>query len=154
MWFQPWHEVIVLLISAAYVHVGCWNNCQKCQPLPSLEGTHPYLNRSHHSRQYKLLRCYNAAKEKKMSVFALRNGGMCAGSRNLIDYTQFGEQRYDCEGGKGGKELNNVYQINYPPTPGTIKMIWYFLASSNLWIIWYFWYGRIRYYTQFLFHTY
>ena len=59
--------------------------------------------------------CYQVAKERKLAVFAVQNGGWCAGASDLKGYDKYGKAT-NCKDGKGGPSTNDVYQIKYPLT--------------------------------------
>ena len=56
--------------------------------------------------------CYEAAKEKGLSIFALQDGGWCAGATGGVGYKKYGSLNPNqCHGGKGGTWANSVYEI-------------------------------------------
>ena len=54
--------------------------------------------------------CYKAAKARDYHIFALQNGGWCAGMEGSIRYQKYGKSS-NCKNGRGGLWANDVYQV-------------------------------------------
>ena len=65
---------------------------------------------SYSSRDYAIDLCYQTAKAKGFHIFAVQNGGWCAGMRGGTSYQKYGKAT-NCRNGKGGAWANDVYQI-------------------------------------------
>ena len=78
--------------------------------IPSLEGD-PILVGHYKRRQNPVQQCYNAAKAKGFSYFAVQDGGQCMSSATAQnDYKKLGKFR-ECTSSKGGPMANYVWKI-------------------------------------------
>ena len=79
--------------------IGCWTDSVSGRALSSLEGKHPLLKtRNYKARSNALMKCAEAAIDKKFKFFALQNGGQCFGQADQVEsYKKFGPSR-NCKG--------------------------------------------------------
>ena len=74
-----------------------------------MEGTDSRLTGSYRQRSNAIRLCYEVAKSKGYSIFALQHGGQCfAGGGE--EYMKHGKAT-NCGGGKGGGYANSVYSV-------------------------------------------
>ena len=93
-----------------YKPLGCWKDTGN-RAIPTLEGKDPLrLKGSYSTRDYAIDLCYQTAKAKGYHIFAVQNGGWCAGMRGSTRYQKYGKAT-NCKNGKGGSWANDVYQI-------------------------------------------
>ena len=78
--------------------------------MPQLEGSDPRLKTNYATRKDAINKCYAAAKERNMIIFAVQHGGWCAADDNLDGYKKYGSSK-KCSNGKGGEMTSNVYKI-------------------------------------------
>jgi len=113
-----------------YTHLGCFRDYGS-RLLTSLDSDSPNYNPNILDGQYKqrvdaINKCYNAAKDKGMALFALQDDGSCYGEFNLNTYNLLGKPNENlnnanltsyppsnCLNGRGGAWTNDVYKINY-----------------------------------------
>ncbi|CAH1263351.1 NPTX2 [Branchiostoma lanceolatum] len=96
-----------------YTSLGCWKDGSgEDRTIPTLEGIDPLLDGSYCQRSNAIEKCYLVALSRGFTVFAVYNGGCCAGSADAHNtYKQHG-QSTDCSwDGTGGSSANEVYQI-------------------------------------------
>ena len=93
----------------SYRALGCWKDTAN-RAVPTLEGKDARLKGSYSSRDYAIDLCYQTAKAKGYHIFAVQNGGWCAGMRGSTRYQKYGKAT-NCKYGKGGSWANDVYQI-------------------------------------------
>ena len=55
-------------------------------------------------------KCFKVALKKGLNVFAVQNGGWCAGSKSTSGYKRYGKAK-DCKNGKGGPGQSDMYLI-------------------------------------------
>ena len=103
-----------------YKHLGCWKD-KKARAVHQLEGSDARLKGSYRNRKDAINKCYIVARERGMKVFALQNGGWCAGSKDLNGYKKYGRSKI-CKKWKGGPWTNDVYQI-LKPKGGKINIL-------------------------------
>ena len=100
----------LVCIAAQYRSVGCWKDTGN-RAIPTLEGKDPVrLKGSYQRRPDAVKMCYEAAKARGYHVFAVQNGGWCAGMRGSTRYQKYGKAS-NCRNGKGGAWANDVYLI-------------------------------------------
>ena len=90
-------------------HLGCWKDSVR-HALPTLEGKDSRLRGNYRTRDYAIDLCYQSAKARGFHIFAIQNGGRCAGMKGSTRYQKYGKSS-DCDNGKGGRWANDVYQI-------------------------------------------
>ncbi|XP_078703706.1 uncharacterized protein LOC144928887 [Branchiostoma floridae x Branchiostoma belcheri] len=97
--------------SVNYVSLGCWTDTADVA-IPTLEGADPRLDGSHAARSNAIEKCYQVARSRGFTVFAVQDGGRCAGSADGHNtYNKHGPST-DCgTDGQGGPWANEVYQI-------------------------------------------
>lgn len=94
-----------------YKSVGCYRDAED-RAIPLVEGTDPLLDGHYSSRLNAVAKCAVVARKNGFRMFAVQNGGWCAGSLAAVEtFDKYGIS-YDCQGdGKGGDLANNVYVI-------------------------------------------
>ena len=93
-----------------YQSLGCWKDTGN-RAVPTLEGKDPSrLVGSYHGRKNAIQLCYQAAKARRFSVFAVQHNGWCAGAPGGDVYKKYGKAT-NCANGRGGGWANDVYQI-------------------------------------------
>ncbi|KAI8492037.1 hypothetical protein Bbelb_304100 [Branchiostoma belcheri] len=94
-----------------YTSLGCWTD-RRDRAIPELEGTDPRLDGDYEERKNAVKKCYQVARSRWFTVFALQDGGQCFGSADAQNtYKKYGPSTA-CKGdGKGGGWANKVYQI-------------------------------------------
>ena len=95
--------------STQFKHVGCWKVTTR-HAIPTLEGKDVRLQGNYRTREYAIDLCYKAAKARGYHIFALQNGGWCAGMKGSTRYQKYGKSS-NCKNGRGGYWANDVYQI-------------------------------------------
>ncbi|XP_035667178.1 uncharacterized protein LOC118409908 isoform X2 [Branchiostoma floridae] len=94
------------------VSLGCWLDKNPGRAIPTLEGTDARLDGGYHDRKNAIEKCYQVAKERGFSVFALQNGGHCRSSASAgLTYKTYGPSTSCGTDGEGGPWGNQVYQI-------------------------------------------
>ena len=93
----------------SYSSVGCWKDSGD-RALTPLDGSDAQLTDNYQSRQDAINKCYEAAKARGMTTFAVQDGGWCSASADPTAYKKYGPAT-NCSGGKGGGWANDVYQI-------------------------------------------
>ncbi|XP_035677116.1 uncharacterized protein LOC118416147 [Branchiostoma floridae] len=94
-----------------YTSLGCWGDSGD-RAIPTLEGTDPRLDGHYSTRQDPIGKCYQVARSRGFTVFAVQNGGWCAGSANgHTTYNKHGASTGCGADGEGGGMANEVYQI-------------------------------------------
>ncbi|XP_035690560.1 uncharacterized protein LOC118425668 [Branchiostoma floridae] len=97
-------------VPARYSHLGCWTDSTQ-RAIPTLEGSDPRLDGAYLARQNAVEKCYQVAKSRGFTVFALQNDGWCAGSSDADRYRMYGASNHCFGNGKGGPHANDVYMI-------------------------------------------
>ncbi|XP_035661568.1 uncharacterized protein LOC118405866 [Branchiostoma floridae] len=97
--------------SRAFTKLGCWRDKGNAAITP-LEGTDPRLDGNFAFRENAIEKCYQVARSRGATVFALQSGGECFGSADgHSTYNMYGPSTLCAEDGKGGSWANEVYQI-------------------------------------------
>ncbi|CAH1265253.1 COLEC11 [Branchiostoma lanceolatum] len=105
--------------SSGYTNLGCWRDNVGNRAIPTLEGTDPRLDGSYGARQNPLEKCYQVALSRGYAVFAVQNGGWCAGSADGHNtYNNYGPSTACRADGEGGPGANEVYQITGSESSG------------------------------------
>ena len=100
------------MLSTEYTSLGCWRD-KRARAIPQLEGSDPSLRDNYMRRSDAINKCYRVARARGFVLFAVQNGGWCAGADNFNGYQIYGQ--YDkCRNGKGGPWANDVYRITNP----------------------------------------
>ncbi|XP_078494022.1 uncharacterized protein LOC144749534 [Ciona intestinalis] len=105
------------LIAIKYNDLGCWTDSNNPiflgpRSIPTLEGTDPTLSDSYSSRTNALQKCARVALARHYEVFAVQDGGWCAGSADAKStYKKYGRSTVCAADGKGGPLANQVYEI-------------------------------------------
>ena len=90
--------------------LGCWKDTSN-RAITTLEGKSSILDGPYRSRVNPIQKCFEVAKSLGYKVFAVQNGGWCAGSANAEDtYKKYGPAT-NCRDGEGGLWANDVYKI-------------------------------------------
>ena len=110
-----------------YRHAGCWADTGD-RAVPTLEGDEALTNtftwffdRSYKNRFNAVEKCYQAAKQKGMKVFAVQDGGWCAASKDINSYRKYGTAT-NCSAGKGGGWANDVYVMDEVKSAPTLTV--------------------------------
>ena len=106
---------------SAYTHLGCWKDTAR-RAVPQIEGSDPRIRGNYVRRGDAINKCYQVARQRKMIIFAVQNGGWCAAATNLNGYRKYGKAG-NCKNGKGGPWANDVYRITNPIKPALPKGI-------------------------------
>ena len=95
-----------------YETIGCFQDGPD-RAIPSLEGQDPKLDGSSYiERQNAIEKCYQAAKTRNFSVFAVQNGGWCASNATAYKtFDKYGRSATCGSDGEGGPFANQVYYI-------------------------------------------
>ena len=104
---------------SAYTYLGCWKDTAR-RAVPQIEGSDPRIRGSYRGRADAINKCYQVARQRKMIIFAVQNGGWCAAATNLNGYRKYGKAG-NCRNGKGGPWANDVYRITNPIKPAVPK---------------------------------
>ena len=95
--------------------LGCWRDTDPDdgnRAIASMEGTDPSLDGEYWRRENAFTKCWKLAETRGYEVFALYNGGLCAGSPTaLMGYESQGTTNSCAADGKGGGWGNQVYRI-------------------------------------------
>ncbi|XP_078695320.1 uncharacterized protein LOC144924223 isoform X2 [Branchiostoma floridae x Branchiostoma belcheri] len=95
----------------AYRSLGCWADTDD-RAIPTLEGTDPRLDGGYQQRNDSVEKCYQVALSRGFAVFAVQNGGWCAGSDTASQgYSKYGPSTACGGDGEGGPWANQVYEI-------------------------------------------
>ncbi|XP_035674439.1 uncharacterized protein LOC118414482 isoform X3 [Branchiostoma floridae] len=98
-----------------YISLGCWKDTGN-RAIATLEGADARLDGSYTARADAIEKCYQVAKSRGYSVFAVQNGGWCAGSANALStYRKYGRSSACGKDGEGGGWANEVYLITGAP---------------------------------------
>ncbi|KAI8498912.1 hypothetical protein Bbelb_233650 [Branchiostoma belcheri] len=101
----------VYQITAGYRSLGCWADTD-VRAIPTLEGTDPRLDGGYQQRNDSVEKCYQVALSRGFAVFAVQNGGWCAGSDTASQgYSKYGPSTACGRDGEGGPWANQVYEI-------------------------------------------
>ncbi|XP_078580869.1 uncharacterized protein LOC144864555 [Branchiostoma floridae x Branchiostoma japonicum] len=97
--------------SREYISLGCWRD-ELDRAIPTLEGTDARLDGIYAYRQNPIEKCYQVALSRAFPVFAVQNGGWCAGSASgLNTFNKYGASTGCAKDGEGGSMANQVYKI-------------------------------------------
>ncbi|XP_019637236.1 PREDICTED: uncharacterized protein LOC109479688 [Branchiostoma belcheri] len=98
--------------SREYTTLGCWRDTSE-RAIPTLEGTDPLLDGGHYYERTRAIeKCYQVARSRGFTVFAVQNGGQCFGSANGHNtYNKYGPTTACAADGEGGPWANQVYKI-------------------------------------------
>ena len=95
-----------ILLNLGYVPLGCWREASTSADVPAIPEYLGYEN-----GRNAIKGCYQKAWKKGFKVFAVRYGGECWSSKDVIEtYNKYGLAN-DCWDGIGGDYSNAVYQI-------------------------------------------
>ncbi|XP_019621121.1 PREDICTED: uncharacterized protein LOC109467541 [Branchiostoma belcheri] len=98
-------------VQARYTHLGCFTD-QDVRAISTLEGTDARLDNHYLSRVNALEKCYQVAKSRGFTMFAVQNSGWCAGSTDAPNrYNMYGSSNLCYGHGEGGPHANDVYMI-------------------------------------------
>ena len=91
--------------------MGCFQD-RPARAIAPLEGHDPILDGNYQHRSNAVEKCYQAAKKRGFSVFAVQNGGWCAASATAqITFNKYGRSSACVSDGEGGPWANQVYHI-------------------------------------------
>eukprot|EP00058_Branchiostoma_floridae_P007074 XP_002592562.1 hypothetical protein BRAFLDRAFT_68884 [Branchiostoma floridae] len=100
------------MTAIGYTSLGCWADDISDRAIPTLEGTDSRLDGHYSSRENPIEKCYQVALSRGFPVFAVQNGGWCAGSADgLNTYYKYGASPACAADGGGGDLANEVYGI-------------------------------------------
>nr|CAB3263351.1 uncharacterized protein LOC108951050 [Phallusia mammillata] len=109
-WANQVYE-IASISEVTLTELGCWADTSD-RAIPTLEGLDPILDGNYKARQDAIAKCVQAAHARGYEVFALQNGGWCAGARDAdLTYKQYGASTNCGNDGEGGFAANQVYRI-------------------------------------------
>lgn len=92
-------------------HIGCYAYKSSAPGIPSLEGKDVLLDGDPKTRAEAKEKCSRVALKRGYVYFAIQDGGRCLSSLTAQDtYSKYGLSA-DCQGGKGGKMANDVYEV-------------------------------------------
>ncbi|KAI8509176.1 Galectin-3-binding protein [Branchiostoma belcheri] len=98
-------------VQARYTHLGCFTD-QDVRAISTLEGTDARLDNHYLLRDNALEKCYQVAKSRGFTMFAVQNSGWCAGSTDAPNrYNMYGSSNLCYGHGEGGPHANDVYMI-------------------------------------------
>ncbi|XP_078657439.1 uncharacterized protein LOC144903312 [Branchiostoma floridae x Branchiostoma belcheri] len=98
-------------VQARYTHLGCFTD-QDARAISTLEGTDARLDNHYLLRDNALEKCYQVAKSRGFTMFAVQNSGWCAGSTDAPNrYNMYGSSNLCYGHGEGGPHANDVYMI-------------------------------------------
>ncbi|XP_078612531.1 uncharacterized protein LOC144882551 isoform X1 [Branchiostoma floridae x Branchiostoma japonicum] len=101
----------VYQIIGGYRSLGCWED-NADRAIATLEGTDPRLDGDYEERSDPVEKCYQVALSRGFTVFAVQNGGWCAGSESgRQSYNKYGYSTACGGDGEGGPWANEVYEI-------------------------------------------
>ena len=104
---------------SAYTHLGCWRDTGN-RAVPQIDGSDPRIRGNYKRRDNAINRCFQVARQRKMVLFAVQDGGWCAAAANFKGYLRYGKSN-KCRNGKGGPWANDVYRITNPIRPALPK---------------------------------
>lgn len=94
-----------------YETIGCFRD-QGSRSIPTLEKQDTILDGGYQQRENAVEKCYQAAKKRNFSVFALQHGGWCASSATAyLTFDAYGHSTECKTDGEGGGWANQVYYI-------------------------------------------
>ncbi|XP_029180470.2 uncharacterized protein LOC114948063 [Acropora millepora] len=94
-----------------YETIGCFRDIHS-RAIPKLEGKDAILDGHYRARQNAVEKCYQAAKKRNFSVFAVQHGGWCASSATAyLTFDTYGSFTACKPDGEGGPWANQVYYI-------------------------------------------
>ena len=92
-------------------HIGCYADKPSAPAILSLEGKDILLDGDPKTREDAVKKCARVALKRGYVYFAVQDGGRCLPSLTAQEtYSQYGLSA-DCQGGKGGKMANDVYEV-------------------------------------------
>ncbi|XP_035693199.1 uncharacterized protein LOC118427484 isoform X2 [Branchiostoma floridae] len=101
----------VYQIIGGYRSLGCWED-NADRAIATLEGTDPRLDGDYEERSDAIEKCYQVALSRGFTLFAVQNGGWCAGSESgRQSYNKYGYSTACGGDGEGGPWANDVYEI-------------------------------------------
>ena len=104
-----------------YETIGCFRD-KHSRAIPKLEGKDAILDGHYRGRQNAVEKCYQAAKKRNFSVFAVQDGGWCASSATAyLTFDTHGSFTACKPDGEGGPWANQVYYIT-----GELDLLLYF----------------------------
>ena len=92
-----------------FTNIGCWKDTGN-RAVPQLDGSDRRLTGNYKARKDAINKCFQVARAKGMVIFAVQDGGWCAGAKTLNRYRKYGKAT-NCRNGKGGGWANDVYRI-------------------------------------------
>ena len=111
---------------SGYTSLGCWRDTG-VRAIPELDGTDPSISGDYDTRSDAIDKCYRVARGRGLVLFAVQNGGWCAGADNFNEYRKYGSSD-KCRNGKGGPWANDVYKITNPG----IQILSAFIMHNNV----------------------
>ncbi|XP_065648047.1 uncharacterized protein LOC105849214 isoform X2 [Hydra vulgaris] len=97
------------IISLPLNNLGCWKD-ESNIAMTTLEGSSTLLDNSYRNRVDAIKKCYEAAKERGFTIFAVRDGGFCSACNDGA-YRKYGLSNLCNENGKGNAMSNQAYVI-------------------------------------------
>jgi len=107
---------LLMMPALEYVSMGCWRENIESPWIPSIEGQSlpwgiSYLSGVPENRPDAITACAMAALRLGYEVFAIRQMGVCATSKDAHLYFRFEGSSTSCSEGKGGARDNSVYRF-------------------------------------------
>ena len=101
--------MFVTLDSLDYEHIGCYKD-NSSRVIKKIDGDCGHVGPSLKGRVEAIEKCYQCAKDKGFTIFALQNGGECRADEDGA-YDKYGGPTGGCINGTGGGHRNDVYRI-------------------------------------------
>ncbi|CAE7199415.1 Nhlrc2 [Symbiodinium natans] len=107
---------LLMMPALEYVSMGCWRENIESPWIPSIEGQPlpygiDYLQGIPENRPAAITACALATLRLGYEVFAIRQMGVCATSKDAHLYFRFEGSSTSCDQGKGGARDNSVYRF-------------------------------------------
>ncbi|CAE7025598.1 SOQ1 [Symbiodinium sp. KB8] len=107
---------LLMMPALEYVSMGCWRENIESPWIPSIEGEPlpwgiDYLQGIPENRPAAITACALATLRLGYEVFAIRQMGVCATSKDAHLYFRFEGSSTSCDQGKGGARDNSVYRF-------------------------------------------
>ena len=99
-------------IVSEYTSLGCWKDSSDDRAIPTMEGKCTHLDAPYQTRTNVFEKCMKCAREMGMKIFALQNGGWCAGTAiDGMEYMKYGVASTCKADGLGAHGASNVYKL-------------------------------------------
>eukprot|EP00931_Biecheleriopsis_adriatica_P049453 TRINITY_DN28608_c0_g2_i1.p1 TRINITY_DN28608_c0_g2~~TRINITY_DN28608_c0_g2_i1.p1 ORF type:complete len:4151 (-),score=822.11 TRINITY_DN28608_c0_g2_i1:49-11319(-) len=127
---------LLMLPALEFVSMGCWRENIDSPWIPSIEGKprpwgSNYLTGVPENRLDAITMCALAALQRGYEVFAVRQMGVCATSRDAHLYFRYEGSSTSCADGKGGARDNSVYRFAREGMMTQMQGLAYILAGRE-----------------------